>query len=155
MELAVYQFVLHIPIAEPQKDGLRTATSTDKVLQQLMHILDIGWPYNINVPKDVHEYWNVRNEIHAAENLLFMGDRLIVPAAKRSSVLQLIHEGHLGIQKCKARARLCVCWSLINDDIEKTVKSCSVCSKYGSSVQKEPMIPHQLPNRPWEEVGAD
>ena len=73
MELAVHQFVLHIPIAEPQKEELQTATSPDKGLQQLMHILDIGWPNNItNVPKDVHEYWNVRNEIHAAENLLFM-----------------------------------------------------------------------------------
>ena len=156
MKLAVHQFVLHIPIAEPLKEELRTTTSTDKVLQQLMRILDTGWPSHItNVPQDVHEYWSVRNEIHAAENLLFMGDRLIVPAAKRSSVLQLIHEGHLGIQKCKARARLCVYWPNINDDIEKTVKSCSVCNKYGSSVQKEPMIPHKLPDRPWEEVGAD
>ena len=84
-----------------------------------------------------------------------MGDRLIIPATKRSSVLQLIHEGHLGIQKCNARARLGVYWPHINDDIEETVKSCSVCNKYGSSVQKEPMIPHQLPDRPWEEVGVD
>lgn len=126
------------------------------MLQQLKHILDIGWPNNIiNVPQDILEYWNVCNETHVAENLLFMGDRLIVPTTKRSSVLQLIHEGHLGIQKCKARARLCVNWPHINDDIEKTVKSCSVCNKYGNSVQKEPMIPHQLPNRPWEEIGAD
>lgn len=64
------------------------------MLQQLMHILDTGWPNNItNVPQDVCEYWNVCNEIHAAENLLFMGYRLIVPATKRSSVLQLIHKG--------------------------------------------------------------
>ena len=84
-----------------------------------------------------------------------MGDRLIVLATKQSSVLQLIHEDHLGIQKCKARARLCVYWPHINDNIEKTVKSCSVCSKYGSSVQKEPMISHQLPDRPWKKVGAD
>ena len=84
-----------------------------------------------------------------------MGDRLIVPAVKRSSVLQLIHEGHLGIQKCKARARLCVYWPNINDDIEKTVKSYSVCNGHGNSIQKEPMIPHQLPDRPWEEVSAD
>ena len=32
--------------------------------------------------KDVCDYWNVSNEIHAAENLLFVGDRLIVPATK-------------------------------------------------------------------------
>ena len=156
MELAVHQFVLNLPIAQTQREELRAATSTDTVLQQILQILQIGWPNNIiNVPQDVREYWNVRNEIHAAEHLLFMGDRLIVPTAERSSILQLIHEGHLGIQKCKAQARLCVYWPSINDDIEKTVKSCSVCNKFGNSVQKEPMIPHQLPDRPWEEVSAD
>ena len=134
MDLAVHQFVLHLPIAEQQKEELRTATSTDKVLQQLLQILNVGWPNNMtNVPQDVREYWNARNEIHVAENFLFMGDRLIVPTAKRSSVLQLIHEGHLGIQKCKARARLCVYWPNINDDIGKIVKSCSVCNRYVNS----------------------
>ena len=73
MDLAVHQFVLHLPIAKQQKEELRTATSTDKVLQQLLQILNVRWPNNItNVPQDVHEYWNVRNEIHVAENLLFM-----------------------------------------------------------------------------------
>ena len=155
-ELAVHQFIQHLAIADAQKEALRTATSSDKVSQQLMHILKTGWPNNItNVPQDVREYWNVRAEIHAAENLLFMGDRLIVPATKRSSVLRLIHEGHLGIEKCKARARLCVYWPHINDDIENTVKSCTVCNQFGNSIHKEPMIPHQLPGRPWEEVSAD
>ena len=48
------------------------------MLQQLLRILDNGWPNNItNVPQDIREYWDVRNDIHTAENLLFMGDRLI------------------------------------------------------------------------------
>ena len=93
MELAIHQFVQHLPIGDDQKAELRTATLSDSVLQRLTHVLKTEWPNNIiNVPQDVREYWNVRNEIHAAENLLFMGDRLIVPASKRSSVLQLIHE---------------------------------------------------------------
>ena len=121
IELAIHQFVWHLPIADDQKEALRSATSSDRVLQQLMHILETGWPNNVvNVPQDVHEYWNVCNEIHSAENLLFMGDRLIVPASKRSSVLQLIYEGHMGIERCKARARLCVYWPHINDDIENS-----------------------------------
>ena len=99
MELAIHQFVQHLPIGDDQKAELRMATLSDRVLQQLTHVLETGWP---NMPQDVREYWNVRNDIHAAENLLFMGDRLIVPASKRSTVLQLIHEGHMGIEKCKA-----------------------------------------------------
>ena len=103
MELAIHQFIQHLPIGDDQKAELRTATLSDSVLQRLTHIVETGWPNNIiNVPQDVREYWNVHNEIHSAEKLLFMGDRLIVPASKRSSVLQLIHEGHMGIEKCKA-----------------------------------------------------
>ena len=98
---------------------------------------------------------NVRHEIHIADNLLFMGDHLLVPVSKRKYILKTIHEGHFGNEKCKARARSCVYWPRINEDIEKEVNSCSICAKYGSSSQKEPMIPHQIPNRPWEEVAAD
>ena len=157
MELAIYQFIQHLPIANDQKKSLRSATSSDRVSQQLMHIIETRWPNNVvNVPQDVLSTgMYVCNEIHSAENLLFMGDRLIVPASKRSSVLQLIHEGHMGIEKCKARARLCVYWPHINEDIENTVKSCTVCNKFGNSIHREPMIPHQLSDRPWEQVSAD
>jgi len=76
------------------------------VLQQSLRIIDNGWPNDITIaPHEVYEHWNVWNDIHTAENLLPMGDRLI-----------LLAEGHLGIKKCKARARLCVCWPYINDD---------------------------------------
>ena len=43
----------------------------------------------------------------------------------------------------------------IGEDIENTVKSCTVCNKFGNSIHKEPMIPHQLPDRPWEQVSTD
>ena len=84
------------------------------MLQQLLRILHTGLPNNTtDVPQDIHDYWNVRNDIHTAEKLLFMGDRLIVPAAKQSSILQLIHEGHIGIQKYRTRARLCLTSTMI------------------------------------------
>ena len=66
MELAVHQFVLHILIVELQKEELRTATSTDKVLQQLMHILDIGWPNNITM----FQKMSVSTEMYAVKIML-------------------------------------------------------------------------------------
>ena len=66
MELAVHQFVLHIPIVELQKEELQTATSTDKVLQQLMHILDIGWPNNITM----FQKMSVSTEMYAVKIML-------------------------------------------------------------------------------------
>jgi len=40
IELPVHQFVVHLPITEPQKEALQTATSTDVVIQQLLCIID-------------------------------------------------------------------------------------------------------------------
>ena len=36
---------------------------------------------------------------------MFNGDRIIVPHSLRPEILHRIHEGHFGIDKCRARAR--------------------------------------------------
>ena len=69
--------------------------------------------------------------------------------------LQTIHEGHFGIEKCKQQGRSCVYWPAMNDDIEKLVKQCEICNKFATSNHKEPMVPHEIPTRPWEKVGID
>ena len=61
----------------------------------------------------------------------------------------------MGIDKCKARARVCIHWPAMYEAIEQEVKKCPVCNKYSKGNQKEPMIPHEIPNRPWEKLGAD
>ena len=80
-----------------------------------------------------------------------MGNRLVIPASRQAKVLQSIHEGHLGIAKCKSRANMCVYW---NNSIEQLVKQCSVCNKYGRANQKEPLQQHSVPSQPWE-TGAE
>ncbi|KAL0153721.1 hypothetical protein M9458_050974 [Cirrhinus mrigala] len=63
--------------------------------------------------------------------------------------------GHLGIEKCKRRARETVFWHGINKDIEKMVRQCDTCRKYRNNQTKEPMIIPDLPTSPWEKVGMD
>lgn len=48
---------------------------------------------------------NYRDEISVVEGILFKGERLIVPTSLRAEMLKLIHEGHLGIESCRRRAR--------------------------------------------------
>ena len=90
-----------------------------------------------------------------AEDLILMGSRLIIPPSRQAKVLQSIHEGHLGIEKCKSRARMCVYWPNINDSIEQLVKNCLVCNKYSRANQKEPLQQHPVSSQPWEKIGAD
>ena len=69
--------------------------------------------------------------------------------------LQVIHEGHMGIEKCKQRARSCLYWPSMNTNVENFVNGCEVCNKFSPTIRKEPMIPHEVPSRPWEKVGVD
>ena len=43
----------------------------------------------------------------------------------------------------------------MNKDIEDFVSTGAVCKSYQTDQQKEPMISHEIPSRPWEKVGCD
>jgi len=93
--------------------------------------------------------------LHVTDGLVFAGERLVVPQAMNKVALQVIHQGHMGIEKCKQQARACLYWPSMNADIENLVNDCEVCNKFSSTIRKEPMILHEVPSRPWEKVGVD
>ncbi|VVC40885.1 Integrase, catalytic core,Ribonuclease H-like domain [Cinara cedri] len=70
-------------------------------------------------------------------------------------VLNKIHFNHLGIQKCKLRARRAVYWPNMNKDIELKVKSCNLCAKYQCAKSKEFMKPSETPVGCWLVLGVD
>lgn len=70
-------------------------------------------------------------------------------------MLKRLHEGHLGMEKCKRRARTAVYWPGINADIDRMVSSCETYLKHQAKQPKEPMAITDLPDEPWQKVGTD
>ena len=70
-------------------------------------------------------------------------------------MLKILHESHFGIQKTLERARAVLYWPNMAGDIEKEIQSCNTCLQFKRSNQKEPMIPHEVPERAWQEVAID
>ena len=70
-------------------------------------------------------------------------------------MLQLIHEGHLGGDKCKSRVLSSLYWPCMCHDIQETVAKCSICLKYRAANPKEPLIPNSVPGLRWEKVAVD
>lgn len=70
-------------------------------------------------------------------------------------MLQKVYEGHMGIEKCQSRARQVMYWPNIGQDIENTVKKCSICQKYRYKQPREPLLQHEVPSEPWLKIGAD
>ena len=63
----------------------------------------------------------MRDDISVEDGILLLGSRVIVPESLRGNILQQIHEGHLGIEKCKLRAKSCVYWPNIYREIETLI----------------------------------
>ena len=70
----------------------------------------------------------------------------------RQKVKEKIHHAHIGIQGCLRRAREVVYWPSMNQEISDYIEHCDTCNMYTSHPQQEPLIVHDVPERPWQLV---
>ena len=97
----------------------------------------------------------MREEQSTANGIILKGSKMVIPSTMRKAILNKIHKGHLGIEKSRRRARETVYWPGMNSDISQMIDNCTVCLQFKPLQVKEPLIPHEVPNRPWQRVGAD
>jgi rubrerythrin len=74
---------------------------------------------------------------------LFLGEKVIIPQSMRANTLKKIHKSHLGMDKCKNRARAVLYWPGLTKDIDKMISACSTCATFRRSAAAEPLIPHE------------
>lgn len=135
---------------------LQAATGEDRVLQKLIRVTVDGWPsQKSDTDLDLRAYYSVRHELTVQDGLLFKDSRIVVPARLRKDIISSIHRSHQGIQGCIRIAKDTVYWPLMNQQIADYVSQCSVCNSHRPDQCKEPMLPHDVPGRPWAKVGAD
>ena len=103
----------------------------------------------------IRPYWNYRDEITVIDEITLKSWKIIIPEALRSEMLERIHTGHMGVQKCKERARDVLFWPGMCKEIENMVEQCTTCQEYRTAQQKEPLLPHDIPERPWQMVATD
>ena len=73
----------------------------------------------------------------------------------RDEIKRDIHTAHSGIEGCLRRARECVYWPGMNDEIKHWISTCEPCRQFEVSHSKETLMSHDVPERPWEKVGVD
>jgi len=66
-----------------------------------------------------------------------------------------IHTSHLGIDGCLRRARESLFWPGMSGDIKDEISRCTVCHTYQNRQQKESLMSHEIPDRPWSKIGID
>ena len=140
----------------PRLQDLREAAESDHEYQQLKHYIYNGFPdHRQNLPEQCRRYWHVRAQLSVEDDFIVYGCRLLVPATLRREVLNQLHDSHQGMVRTKERARLCVYWPGIDNDIQNLVLSCKTCQDLLPSNPREPMIAKAPPARPFQEVAGD
>ena len=147
---------LSIDFTEEKLKEYQEATSCDVTLKRLLDYLKNGWPKSIKkVPSDVRHYFKFRYEIVQFNGLLYKGNKLIVPRDKRKEIISKIHYSHLGIVKCKNRAAESFYWPGMSTHIEDVVSNCKICLTFQNNNRIEPLMNHEIPDKPWTKIGCD
>ena len=145
-----------LPISEPQLREIQAETARDDTLQQLKKTIISGWPdTKKEVPTCLHPYFLVRDELSAQDGLIFKGQRCVIPLSLRTKIKEKLHGAHTGIHSCLRRARETVYWPGMNSDLTDHISKCDICSSYQSNQAREPLISHEVADRPWQKIGAD
>lgn len=152
----VQMIVNNVPISNDKLTLIKRETKKDEVLNAISKYVTSGWPDNkYDVANNVKEYWSIKDELFIVDEVLFKDKSVVIPRNLRNTMLSIIHEGHLGIDRCKRRARQVMFWPHMSRDIELYVKRCKVCQEYSNAPTKEPMLPIEIPKLPWFKVGSD
>lgn len=145
-----------VSVTSVKLEQIKEETARDEELQLLTQMVIQGWPEKRQqVQPLLREYWTIRDDISVENGVLMAGSRIIIPKSMQKEILEKIHQGHLGMEKCRLRAKSAVYWIGMYKDIEKLVSTCHICQKYRNSQQKEEMTPSDIPSRPWQTIGAD
>ena len=111
------------------------------------------WPSKQHIPGDLKPYWFVWDELSVCNDLLLYGKHIVVPISLQKLTLQNIHSGHLGIQRCRLRARNAVWWPGLAKQILSRVQNCHICSQKNPLIV-EPMISSELAAYPRQRVSS-
>lgn len=79
----------------------------------------------------------------------------MVPLSLRPFIWNLLHESHMGINKTLIRVRELFYWPLMNADVETVIHNCLICRIRSKSNAKEPLMPHNIPNLPFNKISCD
>jgi len=144
--VSINTIITDAPVSNSRIDKIREECVRDEEIQYLREYLHNGFPQdNYKLSGNLRQYRALANELYEQDGLILYNNRIVIPTGMQKDILFRIHEGHLGMHKCKALARTAVFWPGINQDIENTVGRCPTCNMFRSRQTSKPLAPHPVP----------
>ena len=153
--VAVNLITSNIPVSSTEIELICEESSKDPTLNLLRHYIHMGWPIDCRMlPHELQTFWNYREDLSMENRLITKGARLVTPSTLRRKVLELIHEGHLGIEKYMLKARDSVFWPGISNDIRETVEKCGIFQTSSRAAKPVGNV-SDVPPHAWHTLGTD
>jgi transposase InsO family protein len=142
----------NIPLRVSKEDILRE-TLSDRTLSALTSMVRSS-QYVDDVL--VRPYKHVFHDLSiSSEGFVLRNDRLVVPASLQPKMIDLAHEGHLGIVKTKQLLRSRLWFPGIDAMVERRTKSCLACQATTPGGHFTPLCMSELPKAPWSHLAVD
>lgn len=155
-ELSAYVNLItdNLPATDKKIQEIIDAQREDMTCQRLIKNINEGWSKFEELAEDEKSYWKDRDNLSINNNLILKDNRILIPKLMRRDILNKLHEGHLGVSKCRERARASVWWPGISSQINQMIEKCNFCIKKVVN-RREPLKSSQFPKRPWQNVAMD
>ena len=156
MEVQSVNMVQDLPLVAARLDDVQAHTAKDDTLQVLTRVILEGWPEDKTaIPAAAMPYLSVMDELSVQNGIILRGERALIPKSLRHDMLRRIHMSHMDMEGCLRRARECVYWPAMSIEVKDFILKCDICRSVDNKQQKETLISHDVPNRPWAKVGVD
>ena len=136
------------------RNQLKDSTNKDPVTSEVKRYVREGWPQHIDRP-EVQEFKKYSSSLSVVDDCLINGNRVVIPEAMRKQILDILHLGHLGMQKMKQLARSAVYWPYIDSQIEDTCRCCTACAEHQNRPPQPANHPWMMPEKPWSSIHID
>jgi hypothetical protein len=143
---------LRLVASERTIKEITAAAAADEQYGLLIHQIKVGWSESAD---DVQQICANSDQLSVSNDLIFKGHRVVIPRGYRQSILDRIHSSHIGINGCIRRAREAVFYPGITGDIKQMVSACTICQTFCGENQKETLLSHAPPMRPFEKIEVD
>ena len=104
---------------------VKEATLSDDILSKLLEIIQQGFPENCReMSPELRPYHRLADSLCTIDGVILMGQRIVIPASLRPSILEALHAAHQGINSMCARAIDSVYWPNLSVDITRVREEC-------------------------------
>ena len=139
-------------ITDVSKDDFVSACQGDSTIQELQRMIRSNWKNQSTLDSF---FVKLKDEFSIVGDIVLRSGKAVVPESYQRKLIEVAHESHQGIKRCKGWLRSMYWWKGMDQQVEDAVKNCSACAENVCLSRNAPLQPVPLPERGWQKVGID